>query len=123
MNFATTRTEGEDLMLGNAKLSLSGAAANAAKERPKGSELLIGFRPEHLDIADGQSGLVRIPARVDVVEYLGNEELIHAQAEGNEIVALIPSDRKVKAGDQVELGVPHEKLHVFDPETEKSLVA
>jgi len=122
MNFATTRTEGEDLMLGSAKLSLSGAAARAASDRPKGSELLIGFRPEHLDIASG-GDLVRIPARVDVVEYLGNEELIHAQAEGNEIVALIPSDRSVKPGDQVELGVPLEKLHVFDPETEQSLVA
>jgi multiple sugar transport system ATP-binding protein len=124
MNFATVKaTEGEDLMLGNAKLNLSGAAAKAAADRPKGADLLIGFRPEHLDVADGQSDLVRIPAKVDVVEYLGNEELIHAQAEGNEIVALIPSDRRVKPGEQIELGVPLDKLHVFDPETEKSLVA
>jgi multiple sugar transport system ATP-binding protein len=123
MNFATTRTEGEDLLLGTAKLVLSGPAAQAASQRPKGSELLIGFRPEHLDIADSRGDMVRIPARVDVVEYLGNEELIHAQAEGNEIVALIPSDRSVKAGEQIELGVPVDKLHVFDPETEQSLVA
>jgi multiple sugar transport system ATP-binding protein len=110
-------------MLGSAKLNLSGAAARAAADRPQGADLLIGFRPEHLDIADGAAGAVRIPAKVDVVEYLGNEELIHAQAEGNEIVALIPSDRKVRAGDNIELGVPLDKLHVFDPETEKSLVA
>ena len=124
MNFATVKaTEGEDLMLGNAKLNLSGAAARAAADRPKGADLLIGFRPEHLDVVDGQADVVRIPAKVDVVEYLGNEELIHAQAEGNEIVALIPSDRRVKPGEQIELGVPLDKLHVFDPETEKSLVA
>ena len=60
---------------------------------------------------------------MDVVEYLGNEELIHARAEGTEIVALVPSDRQVKPGDQVNLGVPLEKLHMFDPESEKSLVA
>jgi multiple sugar transport system ATP-binding protein len=123
MNFATTRTEGEALMLGSARLNLAGAAANAAMDRPAGSELLIGFRPEHLDVVDGRGDTVRIPATVDVVEYLGNEELIHAQAEGNEIVALIPSDRRVRAGDQIELGVPLDKLHVFDPETEQSLVA
>jgi multiple sugar transport system ATP-binding protein len=123
MNFATTRTEGEQLMLGNAKLTLAGQAARAAADRPKGSELLIGFRPEHLDVADGRGDTVSLPARVDVVEYLGNEELIHAQTEGNEIVALIPSDRRVKAGEQVELAVPLDKLHLFDPETEKSLVA
>jgi multiple sugar transport system ATP-binding protein len=123
MNFATVKaTEGEDLMLGSSKLQLSGRAAQAAADRPKGADLLIGFRPEHLDVTDGRSDVVKIPARVDVVEYLGNEELIHAQAEGHEIVALIPSARSVKPGDQVELGVPFDKLHVFDPETEMSLV-
>jgi multiple sugar transport system ATP-binding protein len=65
---------------------------------------------------------VRIPARVDVVEYLGNEELIHAQAEGSEIVALVPSERQVKPGQDIELGVPLDKLHVFDPETEQALI-
>ena len=123
MNFATVKaTEGEDLMLGSAKLVLSGRAAEAAAKRPKGSDLLIGFRPEHMDIADGRGDVVRIPARVDVVEYLGNEELIHAQAEGSEIVALVPSDRQVKPGQDIELGVPLDKLHVFDPETERALV-
>jgi multiple sugar transport system ATP-binding protein len=123
MNFATTRTEGEHLMLGESRLDLSGNAARAAANRPIGTNLLIGFRPEHLELADGQSpDAVRIPANIDVVEYLGNEELIHAQAEGNEIVALIPSDRNVKSGQQIELSVPIDKLHVFDPETEQSLV-
>jgi multiple sugar transport system ATP-binding protein len=101
---------------------LSGKAAAAVAKRPKGADLLIGFRPEHLDVTDGRGDVVKIPARVDVVEYLGNEELIHAQAEGNEIVALIPSDRNVKPGSQIELSAPIDKLHVFDPETEQSLV-
>jgi multiple sugar transport system ATP-binding protein len=124
MNFATAKSEGKDLVLGGVKLELSGQQAKAADSRADGANVLIGFRPEHIEIANGQGGdAVRFPAKVDVVEYLGNEELIHAQTEGNEIVALIPSDRTVKAGDQVELGVPLDKLHVFDPETERSLVA
>jgi multiple sugar transport system ATP-binding protein len=123
MNFAAVKaTEGGELMLGSAKLVLSGAPERAAQRRPKGTELLIGFRPEHLDVGNGRADVVRIPARVDVVEYLGNEELIHAQAEGNEIVALIPSEREVKPGQQIELAVPMDKLHVFDPATEQSLV-
>ena len=84
--------------------------------------MLIGFRPEHIELANGQAtSAVRFPARVDVVEYLGNDELIHAQSEGNEIVALLPSDKRVGVGDNVELAVPMEKLHIFDPETEKTL--
>ncbi len=122
MNFATTSTEGEHLMLGSARLEMSGAHAQAAADRPKGSNLLIGFRPEHLEIGDGQGpGAVRIPAKIEVVEYLGNEELIHAQSEGHEIVALVPSDRKVSVGQSVEFAIPVNKLHLFDPESEKSL--
>jgi len=64
---------------------------------------------------------VKFPATVDVVEYLGNDELIHAQAEGNEIVALLPSDKKVAVGDHVQFAVPMEKLHIFDPDSEKTL--
>ncbi len=123
MNFAATKAEGKDLMFGGAKLELTGAQARAAESRPAGAEVLIGFRPEHIELANGQGGgAVRFPAKVDVVEYLGNEELIHAQAEGNEIVALLPSDRKVGVGDSVDLAVPMEKLHLFDPESEKTLV-
>ena len=122
MNFATAKAEGKDLMLGSAKLELSGEPARAAETRPDGADVLIGFRPEHIELANGQeTSAVRFPAKVDVVEYLGNEELIHAQAEGNEIVALLPSDRKVGVGDEVQLAVPMDKLHIFDPESEKTL--
>ena len=123
MNFATTRSgDGDELYLGNARLDLKGDHARVAGERPKGSNLLIGFRPEHLELANGQGdGAVQIPAKVDVVEYLGNEELIHAQSEGHEVVALVPSDRKVSVGESVEFAIPVDKLHLFDPESEKSL--
>ena len=124
MNFATAKAEGKDLMLGGAKLELTGNPAKAAEQRADGANLLIGFRPEHIELANGQeSSAVKFPANVDVVEYLGNEELIHAQAEGNEIVALLPSDRKVSVGDTVQLAVPMDKLHIFDPESEKTLVS
>ena len=123
MNFATTHAEGEALMLGGAKLELLGRAARAAATRQRGSDVVIGFRPEDLQVLDGQAdGMVRIPARVDVVEYLGHENLIHAQAEGHELVALIPSDRNLSSGQNVEFGVPADKLHLFDPETEQALV-
>ena len=122
MNFATAKSEGKDLVLGGVKLELSGQQARAADSRADGANVLIGFRHEHIEVANGQeSDAVRFPAKVDVVEYLGNEELIHAQAEGNEIVALIPSDQKVGVGDTVNFAVPMDKLHIFDPDSEKTL--
>jgi multiple sugar transport system ATP-binding protein len=122
MNFATTTSEGKDLLLGGHKLELTGEQARAADSRPDGSQVLVGFRPEHIELANGQeSDAVRFPATVDVVEYLGNEVLIHAQSEGSEIVAVLPSEEKVGVGDNVQMAVPMEKLHIFDPDSEKTL--
>jgi multiple sugar transport system ATP-binding protein len=123
MNFATTTVADGALAMGSQQIALTGRPAEIAKQRTSGTPLLMGFRPEHLDIARSEAdGVIRIPAQVDVVEYLGNEELLHTQIEGGEVVALVPSDREVKAGDKVDLTIPADKLHLFDPETEKSLI-
>ena len=121
MNFATAKAEDGALRLGTARLELSGRPAQAAQQR-QGKDLLIGFRPEDQLDEQAASGAVRLPAKVDVVEYLGHEELLHAQSEGHEIVALVPSDKKVRVGDEVQFAIPCDKLHVFDPETEENLV-
>jgi multiple sugar transport system ATP-binding protein len=122
MNFATAKAKDGALKLGKLTLELTGRPAQAA-ERHQGRDLLIGFRPEDLELnGEAGSGALRLPATVDVVEYMGHEELLHAQSEGQEIVALVPSDKKVEVGDPVEFAIPVEKLHVFDPETEQSLV-
>jgi multiple sugar transport system ATP-binding protein len=123
MNFATVRADQGKLKLGEQLLHLSGSRAKIAEQR-HGKQLEIGFRPEDLEIANGRGdGAVHFPAKVDVVEYLGKQELLHAQTEGNEIVALVSSDRKVQVGDSVEFTIPNDKLHLFDPETEESLVS
>jgi multiple sugar transport system ATP-binding protein len=123
MNFATVRVDGASLVLGSTRLELTGSAARAAAQRPGDSSVILGFRPEHMALADGAGpSAVRLPATVDVVEYLGHEELIHAQAEGTEIVALIASDQRLQAGQHVQLAIPAEKLHLFDPDTEERLV-
>jgi multiple sugar transport system ATP-binding protein len=123
MNFATAKADDGTLKLGGTTLELVGPAAKAAAQN-RGRDLLIGFRPEDLELnGHSGSGLVQIPAKIDVVEYLGHEELIHAQSEGHEIVALVPSDKKVQAGQEVDFAIHSDKLHVFDPETELNLTA
>jgi multiple sugar transport system ATP-binding protein len=122
MNFATAQVSDGGLTMGTQKLGMSGRLSDMIRDRAQGSKVLLGFRPEHLDLIEVGETALRIPAKVDVVEYLGNEELLHAQIEGAEIVALVSSDRQVAAGSQVEFTVPGDKLQMFDPETEKSLM-
>ena len=127
MNFVEVHMDGTGesaRLVGPAEWSIPIPPRYREAATPKvGKTLVAGFRPEHLDIGEGGSCHGSFRARADVVEYLGNEELIHARAEGNDIVALLPSDRKVKAGEKVELAVPLDQLFVFDPETEKALVS
>src|SRR4029077_13209789 len=91
MNFATAKAGEGHLTLGGTTLHLTGRAAKAA-EQNRGRDLTIGFRPEDRELnGDPGSGRGQIPAQIDVVEYLGHEELIHAQSEGHEITALVTS--------------------------------
>jgi len=122
MNFARARRDNGDVVLGTVKLDAAGPVVKAMDER--GSDVVVGFRPEDLELTNGagpQDDAVQIPARVDVVEYLGNQELLHADADGTEILALVPSEKRCAPGDKVAFTIPSKKLHLFDPETEERL--
>jgi len=82
---------------------------------------VTGFRPEHLEIGDAVSNAGAFQARADVVEYLGNEELLHISAADQDIVGIVGSEHRVRPGDIVNLVLPLDKLHLFDGETGLSL--
>ncbi len=94
------------------------------KVQYSGDGLVVGFRPEHLQLAgsDVGSGRARIPAGVDVVEYLGDEQLVHLHSGEVDVVAKLPVDTgRLDVGGDVTLAVPLEKLHLFDRTTQRSL--
>jgi multiple sugar transport system ATP-binding protein len=122
MNFIKAKPSGTNLKAGDVELELTGKAAEVVAERPSDSEVMVGFRPEHLEIGNGDKPAVRIPASVDVVEFLGDQELLHAQGPGGEMLALVGSEHRVKSGDRVEFRLGLDKLHIFDPETEQALL-
>jgi len=86
-------------------------------------KLVAGFRPEHLDIGEAGPGVGAFQTRADVVEYLGNEELLHVNAADKDIVAIVGSEHRVRPGDVVSLVIPLEKLHLFDGETGAAMTA
>ena len=88
-----------------------------------GRKLVAGFRPEHLDLEGVEGDTVTFPGRADVVEYLGNEELLHVTAAEKDIVAIVGSDHRVKPGDVLNLILPLSKLHLFDAESGLSLTS
>ena len=119
MNFTRAQVDDGALAIGSGRWRLP-----AGTRLARGQEVLVGFRPEHVELSGvGAPGALELPARVDVIEYLGNEELVHIEADGSEFVALVSSDRSIRTGETVALTVPPEKLHVFDLGTERRVEA
>ena len=86
-----------------------------------GSNLVAGFRPEHMRV-DGRGGDgLSFVARADVIEYLGNEKLVNASLDGSALTALVPVEEPISEGEDITFGVPREKLHLFDAETEQAV--
>ncbi len=122
MNFADVTVEGSGdsaRLIGAADWSIPIPRRLRETAGIAGRKLVAGFRPEHLDIgeagSDADAGSFQ--ARADVVEYLGNEELLHVNAVGQDVVAIVNSAHRVRPGDIVNLLLPLEKLHLFDAET------
>jgi multiple sugar transport system ATP-binding protein len=90
--------------------------------RPNG-RVIAGLRPEDLELAKDHAGEheARLRGGVEVVEYLGDEQLLHVDSGGVRLVAKLPSEPRARPGDQVELALPVAKLHVFDAESEQAL--
>ncbi|HEV7604607.1 MAG TPA: TOBE domain-containing protein, partial [Candidatus Limnocylindrales bacterium] len=121
MNFVEVHAEGSGesaRLVGPADWSIPLPPRYREAAAPKvGKTLVAGFRPEHLDIGEGGPSVGSFRARADVVEYLGNEELLHINAADQDIVAIVGSEHRVKPGDIVNLILPLDKLHLFDGET------
>ncbi len=80
-----------------------------------GNAVIAGFRPEHLDLGEVSGSFGTVKGTADVVEYLGNEELLHVSVDGDDIVAIVDSSYRVRPGDVVSLKVPLPKLQLFAP--------
>ena len=99
-------------------------AYKPALDGASGRRLVCGFRPEHLEIGDPGNGLA-IRATADVVEYLGNEELLHLTVAGHDadVIALIDSSHRVHPGDVLDLHLTPGRLYLFDAESGDALAA
>jgi len=90
-----------------------------AQERSHKGEMVLGVRPEDMIVRLDGGG---VPAEVYVTEPLGRDVLVHMRAGKVELTALLPPSFEADMGDRVYLNVNPEKLHLFDAETEKSLL-
>ena len=82
-----------------------------------GTGKLAGFRPEHVQLGNGRVGAGSLSASVEVVEYLGDEQLGHLRLGDHQIVVKLPVEPRLQAGQQETFSVPLDKVLLFDEES------
>jgi multiple sugar transport system ATP-binding protein len=84
-----------------------------------GGDRIAGFRPEHIDLGKGRADAIPFFARVEVVEYLGDEQLVHMTRKDTNLQAKLPVEEKVNVGNEREFSIERDKLLLFDAVTEE----
>jgi len=119
LKMAFEESEGRFYLRGKGlNLRIPDEKGHLAKRNGPPNEVIMGIRPE--DIAIVGEGDVR--GEVYVVEPLGREDLVTFHLEDEEMRVLIPAPFDGKIGDVMGLSYDKNKIHLFDPKTEESLL-
>ena len=91
---------------------------------PSGTrEVVAGVRPVNVVISDDGTG---IDAVVEVAEMMGSEMHLHMNASGTEVISIVPTLNmdidEMSSGTKLKLKLQTEAMHLFDAETEESLI-
>jgi ABC-type sugar transport system ATPase subunit len=78
---------------------------------------LAGFRPEHVRLGNGRPGLASYEGAVEVVEYLGDEQLAYVRLGDHDVVVKLPVEPRLQAGERKTFYVPLDKVTLFDQES------
>ncbi len=104
MNFLPARANGGGLSLA------SGFSMPLPKNLQNNAEVILGIRPEHLEIAaDG------FEAEVVVIEPTGSETQLFARVGGQEIAAVFRERHQFSPGQRIRLRPRADCMHLFDP--------
>ncbi len=116
MNFLDARIEGGALRFDHGgALPLGGALAAGGHD---GREVIVGLRPEHLVAADGDGGLA---GRVQVVEPLGSDTLVHLDVGDRTLTARLPPEVRPAPGAAFSVGIDPGRLRLFDRVTQRAI--
>jgi ABC-type sugar transport system ATPase subunit len=79
--------------------------------------LLAGFRPEDVKLESAHNGSVGFVAEVEVVEYLGDEQLAHLRLGETALVAKLSVDHRLHPGTSASFAVAREAVSFFVAQT------
>ena len=119
MNFLDGKVGSKGLTIGDATLPVKGYNAQGKLLNGK---VIVGVRPEHVatgnDVADAA---YRTKVRADLLEPMGADTLVWTKFAGQELRFRMDGQVRLSEGQDVEIGLSAESLHLFDSTTEDRL--
>jgi len=111
---------------GSTKLELATRLLPASVAHRAGGDVIVGLRPEHLEIATDGCGKPILRAPVALAEPVGSQVIVHLDLDcmsigDSDFCACLDSRSACDPGEQLSLAVDPASLHFFDPETEIAL--
>ena len=133
MNLGRFEVKGDVATLGSAKIKLSRATLDALKPEDN-DKVVIGFRPESLDVVTASDEL-SIPVRLSFVEELGSDAYIYGELVGSEgseaklgsgedssqIIVRVPPRTAPEPGETVYVRIRPGQEHIFSASTGERL--
>ncbi|MBQ8868926.1 MAG: sn-glycerol-3-phosphate ABC transporter ATP-binding protein UgpC [Oscillospiraceae bacterium] len=88
-------------------------------------EVIMGIRPECIKdeeafLANATTG--KIKCKVEITELMGAETYLYINCEGINMTARVAPRTTVLSGDEIEMAIDANRLHVFDKDTESIIV-
>ena len=130
MNFINCHLEKREedvyLIFGENALKLPKEKANKPELKEYiGKDVIVGIRPECIHdepmYLSSMSESV-IDTYVEVTELMGAEIYLYLNCQGNQIVARVDPTSTTKSGDTVKIAMDPAKIHIFDKETEVTIL-
>jgi multiple sugar transport system ATP-binding protein len=85
--------------------------------RSHAGQVLVGMRPEDVQLFASAPGPEAVPARVSVVEPLGSEIIVDLTIGPDLIKAVVPPSQRLGEGQNVWAKFDMQKVHIFDPDS------
>ena len=119
INFFQSTYSGGHLDCGAFGIDLPDEIDSGLDEGLDGDDLVVGIRPEDIDLVEPGQGL--LDAEIQVLEPMGDTQILYFDIEDSRVRAVVPSSKNVNEGDTVGLDVYWPNVHMFRPDGPKVL--
>jgi len=117
--------KGHFLEVGEDKLHLPASKVKDVLKEYLGRKVKLGIRPEDIydddDFLAGNSDAV-ISATVDVSEQMGSEVYLYLIYGGTTLTARVAPTTSSKTGETIKVGFNMSKIHLFDADSEETII-